>query len=226
MLCVLHPSCDVMLDGARMTVRSRPTSKHVPRKERRYHVKTKEPANFSLDEFLVSSNVQFWRLRRHKCLYQCAAKSEGKFLAQIYSNAPPYKLHISCVALEMLIVINHLPIWQFMNFIVLKSNIFRLRLRHYIGLAKNTGNKLISEVQFGIRAWYHVTKKIWHRHWQNMNMDIHMSVRLPPCPTKLRGVWRENKSRRFLDLNIKWRWAVDITFRPSVPQQRIITRID
>ena len=28
-----------MRDGARMTVRSRPTSKHVPRKERRYHVK-------------------------------------------------------------------------------------------------------------------------------------------------------------------------------------------
>ena len=40
MLCVLHPSCDVMRDGARMTVRSRPTSKHVPRKERRYHVKS------------------------------------------------------------------------------------------------------------------------------------------------------------------------------------------
>ena len=42
MLCVLNPSFDVMRDGARMTVRSLPTSKHVTRKERRYHVKNTE----------------------------------------------------------------------------------------------------------------------------------------------------------------------------------------
>ena len=35
-----------MRDGARMTVRSRPTSKHVPRKERRYHVKNSDQEIF------------------------------------------------------------------------------------------------------------------------------------------------------------------------------------
>ena len=45
MLCALHPSCDVMWDNARVTVRTRPTPNYVPRKERRYHVKNKFAGN-------------------------------------------------------------------------------------------------------------------------------------------------------------------------------------
>ena len=42
---------------------------------------------------------------------------------------------------------------------ITKRPVLHLTLRHYIGLAKHTGNKFTSEVLVGIRTWYHVTKK-------------------------------------------------------------------
>ena len=45
--------------GARMTVHSSPSSKHVPRKERRYHVKTSNLSNKKLWQNALQSGVKF-----------------------------------------------------------------------------------------------------------------------------------------------------------------------
>jgi hypothetical protein len=190
--------------------------------------KTKVPTNFRLDEFIVSSNVQFWCLTRHRCLYQRAVKSEGTYLAQTFSNAPTYKLHVSFVALEMLIR-NNKPATQltFMDYIVLKYILSKIKALHWPCKTKQE----INSYQKSSLGFERGTTSPKNPTMARTKFEFgHLCVRQPPPPpprpTKLRGVWRENKSLRVLDFKIKWRWVVDITLRPSVPQQRIIALIN